>query len=151
MIFSDLLFVLNLLCLIYIKETNMIYLLSSIIFLLLLFPSCSDINDCACTMEFRMITVLVVDEMNDPVSGLNTTVKDESGRTFGFLHDPFFFPGYYTVMDDNYTREFSPIPKLILFTGIKDSQSVSADFFINTDDCHCHIEKVSGPDTLVLR
>jgi len=98
-----------------------------------------------------MITVLVVDEMNNPVSGLNTIVKDESGKTFEFLHDPFLFHGYYTVMDDNYTREFSPIPKLILFTGIKDSLSVSADFFINTDDCFCHIEKVSGSDRLVLR
>lgn len=98
-----------------------------------------------------MITVLVVDEMNNPVPGLNTTVKDDSGKIFDFLHDPFLFPGYYTVMDDNYTREFSTVPRLILFTGIKDSLSVSADFFINTDDCFCHIEKVSGPDTLVLR
>lgn len=54
-------------------------------------------------------------------------------------------------MDDNYTREFSPIPRLILFTGTRDSISVSADYFINTDDCYCHIQKVNGTDTLVLR
>ncbi len=129
----------------------MIQLLYPFIALLLLFPSCSDINDCACTMEFRYITVLVVDEMNQPVTGLITTVKDESGKTFEFIQDPFFFQGFYIVMDDNYTREFSPIPKLILFTGLKDSLIVTAEFLINTDDCFCHIEKVSGPDTLVLR
>lgn len=129
----------------------MIYLSSSFFALLLFFPSCSDINDCACTMEFRQITVLVIDEMNNPVTGLMTSVKDESGKTFEFIQDPFFFPGYYTVMDDNATQEFSPIPKLILFEGTKDSLRVFADFFINTDDCFCHIQKVSGPDTLVLR
>ena len=113
--------------------------------------SCSDAEDCVCTTEFRMITVVVVDELNVPVTGLITTVKDDSGKVYGLLSDPLIFPGHYTVMDDNYTRELTTLPKRFLFTGVKDSLTVNGEFFVNTDECNCHIEKVSGPDTLVLR
>jgi hypothetical protein len=102
-------------------------------------------------MEFRMITVVVVDEMNVPVLGLATTVKDDSGKVYDVYNDPLIFPGHYTVMDDNHTSELNTQPKRFIFTGVKDSLTVNGEFFINTDECRCHVEKVSGPDTLILR
>lgn len=98
-----------------------------------------------------MVTVVVVDTTNNLVLGLATTVKDDSGKIYNVYNDPTIFPGHYTVMDDNYVRELSTNPKRFLFTGVKDSLTVNGEFFINTDKCKCHIKKVSGPDTLVLR
>jgi len=114
--------------------------------------ACSEEEDCPCTMEFRMITVVVVDELNVPVTtGLLTTVKDDSGRVYNFVNDQQIFPGHYIVMDDNYVGELTTQPKRIFFTGAKDSLTVNGEFFVNTDECKCHVEKVSGPDTLILR
>jgi hypothetical protein len=127
------------------------YILLCLSLCLLFIYSCSEEEDCPCTMEFRMITVVVVDSTNNHVLGLITTVKDDSGRVYRVNNDPTIFPGHYTVMDDNYVTELSTQPKRFLFTGVKDSLTVNGEFFINTDECNCHIEKVSGPDTLVLR
>ena len=134
-----------------IKEIFMRFILFCLSLCLMLIYSCTDDDDCACTMEFRMITVAVVDEMNVPVLGLTTEVKDDSGKVYDVYNDPLIFPGHYTVMDDNYTRELTTQPKRFIFTGIKDSLTVNGEFFVNTDECKCHVEKVSGPDTLILR
>jgi len=134
-----------------IKEIFMRFILFCLSLCLLLIYSCTDDDDCACTMEFRMITVAVVDEMNVPVLDLTTVVKDDSGKVYNVYNDPLIFPGHYTVMDDNYTRELTTQPKRFLFMGVKDSLTVNGEFFINTDKCKCHVEKVSGPDTLILR
>ena len=98
-----------------------------------------------------MITVVVVDSVNNLVLGLTTTVRDDSGKVYNVYNDPTIFPGHYTVMDDNHVNELSTKPKRFLFTGTKDSLKVNGEFFINIDECKCHVEKVSGPDTLVLR
>lgn len=120
-------------------------------FYLLVITSCSEENnDCICTTEYRLIMVIVVDDSNNLVSGLITTVKDDSGKVYDVYNDPHIFPGHYTVMDDKFAKELSPQPKRFIFTGVKDSLTVDGEFFVNTDDCICHVQKVSGPDTLVL-
>ena len=69
-----------------------------------------------CTMEFRMITVVVVDEMNVPVLGLTTVVKDDSGKVYDVYNDPLIFPGQYTVMDDNYVkRAYNPTQEVSFY------------------------------------
>ena len=103
-------------------------------------------------MEFRMVTVVVVDQLNNPVvSGLITKVKDDSGKVYDFINDQQIFPGHYTVMDDNYVKELTTQPKRFHFTGVKDSLNVDDEFYVNTDECNCHVYKVSGPDTLMLK
>ncbi len=127
------------------------FILILFVFCSLVISSCSeDNNDCVCTTEFRIIMVVVVDDSTNLVSGLLTTVQDDSGRVYDVYNDPFIFPGHYTVMDDNFVAELSPQPKRFLFTGVKDTLITEGEFFINTDDCICHVQKVSGPDTLVL-
>jgi len=98
-----------------------------------------------------MITVVVVDEQNNPAVRLTTTIKDERGKTYNLSQEPPFFEGHYSVMTDTYVNDFSQVPKKILFNGKQDSLEVNAYFLINTDECRCHIYKVSGPDTLVLK
>ena len=122
-----------------------------VICLLVMYSCTDDDDDCLCTMEFRMITVVVVDEMNIPVLDLTTTVKDDSGKVYDFYNDPLIFPGHYIVMDDNYAVELTIQPKRFHFTGVKDSLTINGEYFINTDECNCHVKKVSGPDTLLLK
>ncbi|HEY6906479.1 MAG TPA: hypothetical protein VI230_03385, partial [Ignavibacteriaceae bacterium] len=89
-------------------------------------------------------------ETGKPIEGLTTTVTNEKGIIYN-LPDDYPLPGYYPVMSDKYVQDFSTIASKILFTGISDSGSVNGDYYINTDRCKCHIQKVSGPDTLILR
>jgi hypothetical protein len=118
---------------------------------IILFSSCTtETADCICSEEFRTITVLVLDESNKPIEGLTTTVTNEKGIIYN-LPDDYMFPGYYLVMSDKYVQDFSTIAGKILFSGISDSGSVYGQYFINTDRCKCHIQKISGPDTLILR
>lgn len=132
------------------KEFKMFLLRYLLICSIVLLPSCMrDSDECICTKEFRTVTVYVIDDMNNPVENLVTTIMDENGKEYG-LSEPPFFTGYYSVMTDVYVNDFTIHPKKILFEGIKDSLTVNAEFFINTDECNCHINKVSGPDTLVL-
>jgi hypothetical protein len=42
-------------------------------------------------------------------------------------------------------------PEKIYFSATDGSKITSGEFMFNTDECKCHINKVSGPDTLVLR
>lgn len=125
----------------------------SVIFPAILFlASCiNDADDCLCTTEFRMITVIVVDSAGNPVTGLTATVKDNAGKIYTFINDPHIFPGHYTVMDDSYVMELSTLPKRFIFSGVKDSMSVSSEYLICTDECNCHVSKVSGIDTLILK
>lgn len=119
---------------------------------LLIISSCSlDDNNCGCTAEFAMINVVVVDEQNSPIAGLISEVKSEFGKSYDLSDAEVPFQGNYTVMTDKYVDDFTILPKAVHFTGRLGSFEVKADFRINTDECKCHINKVSGPDTLVLK
>ena len=71
------------------------------------------------------------------------------GKIYDVSKYQYPFPGIYNVMTDEYVRNFSTLPRRIIFTGESDSLIVNGSFFINTDECRCHVNKVSGPDTLV--
>jgi hypothetical protein len=129
------------------KLIRLFFFASVILFL----TSCTtETQDCICTEEFRTITVLVLDQGNKPVEGLTTTVANEKGIIYN-LPDNSTLPGYYIVMSDKYVLDFSTVAEKILFAGISDSGSVNGEYYINTDRCKCHIQKISGPDTLVLK
>ena len=116
-------------------------------FAAIVFQSCStEVKDCLCTADFRTVSVLVLDKNNLPVDSLVTTIENENGKIYILSIDE-FFKGYYSVMTDNFVNDFSTNPTKIFFTGEKDSLEVNAEFEINTDECKCHIQKVSGPNT----
>lgn len=119
---------------------------------LVLLNSCSSVdNSCICTLEFRMYTVLVIDKANQPVDSLNIEIKNAAtGRVYLFLEKIYLGKGVYQVMNDNYTKEFSQWPEKILFKGTKNGGVVESDYYFNTDECKCHVHKISGKDTLVI-
>ncbi|HKB85397.1 MAG TPA: hypothetical protein VKD08_04455 [Ignavibacteriaceae bacterium] len=121
------------------------------VLVLLLLSSCAtETEDCICTDEFRVITVLIINETGSPVEGLQTTVRDEKGKSYN-PEEGTLYAGYYSIMTDKYVTDFTTDSKKIYFTASSDSMNVNGEYFINTDRCRCHINKISGPDTLVIK
>ena len=121
---------------------------------IILCTHCSD-EQCnyLCTTEFRMYLVTVIDTLGNPVDSLQTKVTNSRRKEFYFdeLSSPPNSVGTYLVMTDRYKKDFTTRPERVIFTGNKNNHDVTAEFFFNTDECRCHVYKVSGPDTLVLK
>jgi hypothetical protein len=123
-----------------------------LIFFPLFFLSCSSVvKDCYCTDEFRMYTVTVLDLNGNRVGDLQTRVQNTvTGRIYKFETSLYFEEGIYPVMDDTFTQEFTTQPEEIIFSGTKDDKSVEGSYLFNSDECNCHVNKITGPDTLIL-
>lgn len=122
--------------------------------LILLLCGCDEeYPDCVCTEEFRMYFVTVVDTLGNPVDSLLTTIINDSGKEYGFdgYTPPPFMPGVYFVMTDGYQNDFGLSPGKIFFKGVKINLEVLGEYLFNTDECRCHVYKIAGPDTLVLK
>ena len=121
----------------------------------LLFASCSTIDkDCLCTEEYRFFLVTVVDTLGVPIDSLNVTIRDKEGDELDVAQDPHpFGAGKYTVLNDSFIQMFCACgtPQTIYFSATDGIRTANGEFMFNTDDCKCHITKVSGPDTLLLR
>ena len=100
-----------------------------------------------------MYLVTVVDSLKNPVDSLQTTVTNNRGKEYNFsdYSPPPFMQGAYFVMTDGYQSDFTIKPGKILFTGNKNGKEVTGEFYFNTDECRCHVYKISGPDTLILK
>ena len=123
-------------------------------FLILLLNNCNDESlDCVCTEEFRTYLVIVVDSTGNPIDSLQTKVTSDRGKEYDFeeFTPPPFMHGAYFVMTDGYQNDFSIRPGKIFFTGVKNNLEVTGEYLFNTDECRCHVYKVAGPDTLVLK
>ena len=133
---------------------NQINIISYLI-LAFLFVSCSTVDeDCLCTMEYRYTLVTVVDTLGVPVDSLTVTIKDKDGDELNVQQESSLFGvGKYTVLNDSFTHIMCVCgtPQKIYFFATDGNRVANGEFMFNTDDCKCHINKVSGPDTLVLR
>jgi len=130
---------------------NLLILFLSVI----IFFSCSTVDeDCLCTEEYRFYLVTVVDTLGIPVDSLDVTIRDNDGDELNVVQDPHpFGAGKYTVLNDSFTDMFCACGtnQKIYFFATDGNRIANGEFMFNTDDCKCHINKVSGPDTLVIR
>ena len=102
-------------------------------------------------MEYRSIQVCILDQYNQPVDSVSATItKVSNGKMYIWDLQDINHQGLYYVMTDSYTRDFSTTPDTLKFLAEKREAKTSAIFLISTDECQCHIQKVSGPDTLRL-
>lgn len=117
--------------------------------------SCSTVDeDCMCTMEYRYTLVTVVDTLGVPVDSLTVTIKDKDGDELDVQQESSLFgAGKYTVLTDSFTHIMCACgtPQQIYFSATDGSRIANGEFMFNTDECRCHINNVSGPDTLVLK
>ena len=117
--------------------------------------SCSEIEkDCMCTQEFRGYAVVVTDTLGVPADSLSVTIKDQNGNILDVEQEQFDpEDGKYTVLTDSFTQLFCTCetPGKIYFSATDGNRTAYGEFMFNTDECKCHINKVSGPDTLIIR
>jgi hypothetical protein len=60
-------------------------------------------------------------------------------------------PGVYVVADDQMIDDFSSAGDVLRVTGEKEGATFQADFvFAVPGPCGCHVEKQSGPDSVVI-
>lgn len=107
-------------------------------------------NSCVCTEEFRTYVIVVVNAAGTPVPNLTPTVT--LVRT-GQLITPQSSPvgGHYPVISDAELPLIQSSGEIVRFAVASDQGAGTADITFAATPCRCHIEKVSGPDTLVLR
>ena len=117
--------------------------------------SCSTVDeDCMCTEEYRFYLVTIVDTLGAPIDSLDIAIRDKDGDELNVLQDQHpFGVGKYTVLNDSFTDMFCACgtTQKIYFTATDGNRIANGEFMFNTDECKCHINKVSGPDTSVLR
>lgn len=120
-----------------------------------LIAGCSTIDeDCLCTEEYRFYLVTVVDTLGIPVDSLDVIIRDKDGDELYVLQELHpFGPGKYTVLNDSFTQMFCSCGTVqkVYFSATDGNRVATGEFMFNTDDCRCHINKVSGSDTLGLR
>jgi hypothetical protein len=106
--------------------------------------------DCLCTEEFRSFTVTVIDGTGASVDNMDVAVtRTRDGFAFPPGQDLGFAAGVYVILDDGSKDTIGPGGEAVRVVATKDGTSVTGDYVFAADDCLCHIEKLSGPDTLV--
>lgn len=111
-------------------------------------------NECDvfCTEEFRSIFTTVVDTNGQTVELYSTsTVRNSTQEVvFSYQYDSTIINnGIYTIMNDGYQKQLKNQVDTFTFTGITNDNRMVEGQFVISADC-CHINKVSGQDTLVL-
>lgn len=117
--------------------------------------SCSDSVECAdivCTKEFRTVSIWFVDANGNPqIVKEFTVVNKRTGEIMTAIND-MASQGLYVVASDADLLKLSEKGDNVQITAInsKTNVKVQADFVISGGLCACHINKISGPDTLEL-
>jgi len=132
-------------------SANARWLLNGMVLLAL--AACVDdpASQCVCTEEFRVFSVAVLDDASQPVPDAQLTITNlRTGRvlTSGWLGQ--LAPGSYVVADDGMLDEFSGEGDMVRVEGQASAGSFTADFVFAPDACGCHLQRVAGPDTVVI-
>ncbi len=115
-------------------------------------PEC---NNIACTLEFRTITVHIIDDLANPVAldGIKVTISENGNDITREISDLewqlFRQNGTYPLFGDEYTKDYQNMELEINFKGfINDLQVVSSNFIVGAN-C-CHVILISGNTNLII-
>jgi hypothetical protein len=104
-------------------------------------------DDQFCTDSFNSIVVRVVDSTGAPVDGLEAVTRfEDSGQELRLVQG--FGFGSYTIVDDTQLPRISSDGEALRFDARGPRGAVAGQFLIGSDGCH--VEKIDGPDDLVL-
>jgi hypothetical protein len=106
---------------------------------------------CACTLEFRFFTVTVLDASGRPAEGVTITVRRVSdGSVLAVDRVSEQNPGVYVILTDGNIDDVSEAETTIEVVGTLGDTGFTAHYVFNRDACQCHVNKVSGPETVQL-
>jgi hypothetical protein len=95
-----------------------------------------------------MVMVQVVDAENQSVKLDEAyTIRKRNGEKITLSQD--MTEGRYVVLDDSYKGRLENSKDDFQFVGVKDGKTVVDETFQISADC-CHINKVSGKETVVV-
>ena len=103
----------------------------------------------ACTTEFRAVFIAVVDSTNAPVpDAVVTSILSRSGDTLSVAAG--VAPtGLYPILDDAARGKLTRSGEAVAVTAQRGPTMASATYVFDVPG-GCHINKVSGPDTLTI-
>jgi hypothetical protein len=106
----------------------------------------ADCRTVMCTMDFRSVTVKVVDRTGKPVLLDRYGVTDSKKGVHSRGTDA--KSNIYTITDDSLLKLGRNARWKLIFFGNAGSKAIQQEFIIGTD-C-CHVFRISGPEELVL-
>jgi len=107
-------------------------------------------QQCLCTLNFVSIRVTVLSPSGTPEAGVNVqTTLLRTGEKLDV--NTAESGGVYTVLDDGFAKMLDFRGDRLGVVGVKSDLSFTAEFVARPDGaCRCHIEKVSGPESVML-
>ncbi|MBA2745391.1 MAG: hypothetical protein H0U44_04120 [Flavisolibacter sp.] len=124
------------------------FLLLTILFMAFL-SSCTKCDpDFVCTQEFRSIIVNLQNAEGHPVV-LDEAYTQRAGSTQNIVFSQPMNDGSYVVLDDSYHSSLVNSEADFHFIGKKNNQVVVNQIFRIAAD-QCHINKKTGPETIVV-
>ncbi len=116
--------------------------------------SCSNpgvATPCVCTLEFRTFAVTVMDRAGEPAENVSITVRRVSDGVELTAPDDFLqTPGVYVILTDGNGDELAEDGTAIEVVGTLGDSGFTAEYVFSRDACGCHVNKISGPDTVQL-
>ena len=103
----------------------------------------------ACTEEFRSWNVVVVDAVGTPIDGLTVQVVRTSTGALLPYGGPSFSVGSYRIMDDGRAASIRIHGETIEAGASGAGGTFDAAWEFGADAWRCHVEKLSGPDTVI--
>lgn len=113
---------------------------------------CDDDDRVVCTEEFRTAVVTLVDAGGAPVLGADVrTYLVRTGERVPVTSILDLIPGSYLILDDNAVRLIEGDDEAFRVTADAGAAGAAEATYRFAAPNGCHIEKVSGPDTLTVR
>jgi hypothetical protein len=114
-----------------------------------------DGSECECSLKLEYYTITVLDQQGDPVPDVDLTVTvPRTADTLDLRElDPYLAPeaGRYPVFGDTYIHQINPLGEDVRVSGVSGGRGFAVDFVFDVPGrCRCHVNKVSGPDTVLL-
>lgn len=110
--------------------------------------SCS--NDIGCTEEFVMVGTSVVDSDNDPIELDSTrTINSDGVLIFSYVKGQVPLSDNYTVVTDSEMDLLESSGSRLTMRGWQDGTELFEEDFTVGKDC-CHIEKIDGPEVIII-
>jgi hypothetical protein len=112
----------------------------------------NSLGECICTAIFASVSTIVVDSSGTPMVGLSPTVTLLRTGQRVVPQGLAATGDSYPVFTDLNKTQLASAGDSVQFAVVSAGRAAHGVFFISAPgSCQCHVLKVSGPDTLVLR